>query len=152
MHIGKLDINLTKVYVFVSGSIGGVLLSLFGEFNEFLYTLLYFMVVDFVVGYILAMMGYSSKTENGCVESRQVLKGVAKKIYILVLITVVYKVEGILNVSGLRDIVVSGFIAFELTSLLEHAKLLGIDVPQALKDVVDKFASKEKKGLDNDDI
>lgn len=148
MNIGKLEPYLLKIGVFG----GGALFSLFGDFNAPFKILVYFMVVDYFVGFSLSAFGYSKKSENGHIESKQIFKGIAKKIVILILVSVSMQIGKLMNFEGLRDLVIFGFIAFEFTSLLEHVAVLGIKMPKALIDMLEVMNEKEQKGIDNDGL
>lgn len=146
MDISKFEHYLIKLSLFG----GGVFLSLFGEFNELFTILIVLMVVDYGVGTLMAAFGYSSKTENGRITSKQIWLGIAKKVGVLVIIMLAKLVGDVMEFQKLRDMVIFGYITFEATSLLEHASFLGIPLPKVIKDMLEIMQTKEQEGLDHE--
>lgn len=127
---------------------GGGLFALFGEFNELFAILVIMMIVDYLVGTLLAGVGLSTKSENGSIKSNEIWKGIAKKVGVLVIVMITKLVGDVMSFEKLRDIVIFGYITFEVTSLLEHAKIVGIPLPKALLDMLEVMKSKEKEGIE----
>ena len=124
--------------------------ALFGEFNQLFKVLIVFMIVDYFTGTILASIGLSSKTGHGYLSSNQIWIGIAKKVGVLTIIMIAKLIGDVMSFERLRDIVILGYITFELTSLLEHAKVLGIPLPKALLDILEVLNNKEKEGIEID--
>lgn len=124
------------------GITGSFIAGLFGGFDASMVTLLAFMGVDYVTGLILAAVRKSPKTDTGGLSSRIGLKGLAKKCVILMLVLVSARLDITLGTSYIRDAVCIGFIANELLSIIENAGLLGVPMPQALKNAVEILQKK----------
>ena len=124
------------------GITGSFIAGLFGGFDASMVTLIAFMAVDYVTGLILAAVRKSPKTDTGGLSSRIGLKGLAKKCVILMLVLVSARLDITLGTSCIRDAVCIGFIANELLSIIENAGLLGIPMPQALKNAVEILQKK----------
>ena len=126
----------------VIGITGSFIAGLFGGFDASMVTLIAFMAVDYVTGLILAAVRKSPKTDTGGLSSRIGLKGLAKKCVILMLVLVSARLDITLGTSYIRDAVCIGFIANELISIIENAGLLGVPMPQALKNAVEILQKK----------
>ena len=126
----------------VIGITGSFIAGLFGGFDASMVTLIAFMAVDYVTGLILAAVRKSPKTDTGGLSSRIGLKGLAKKCVILMLVRVSARLDITLGTSYIRDAVCIGFIANELLSIIENAGLLGVPMPQALKNAVEILQKK----------
>lgn len=126
----------------VIGITGSFIAGLFGGFDASMVTLIAFMAVDYVTGLILAAVRKSPKTDTGGLSSRIGLKGLVKKCVILMLVLVSARLDITLGTSYIRDAVCIGFIANELLSIIENAGLLGVPMPQALKNAVEILQKK----------
>ena len=124
------------------GITGSFIAGLFGGFDASMVTLIAFMGVDYVTGLILAAVRKSPKTDTGGLSSRIGLKGLAKKCVILMLVLVSARLDITLGTSYIRDAVCIGFIANELLSIIENAGLLGVPMPEALKNAVEILQKK----------
>lgn len=103
----------------IIGSIWSFASYLFGGFDKLLIALVIFMIIDFLSGLILAIVfKNSSKTKNGRVSSEAGIRGLAKKIFILFLVTIATQLDLVLGTSIVRDGVVIAFISMEGISIL----------------------------------
>ena len=130
----------------IIGSIGSFASYLFGGFDKLLIALIIFMIIDFLSGLILAIVfKNSSKTKNGRVSSEAGIRGLAKKIFILFLVTVATQLDLVLGTSIVRDGVVIAFISMEGISILENATLAGLPVPRIIKNALEVLSKVEDK-------
>ena len=128
----------------IIGSIGSFASYLFGGFDKLLIALVIFMIIDFLSGLILAIVfKNSSKTKNGRVSSEAGIRGLAKKIFILFLVTVATQLDLVLDTSIVRDGVVIAFISMEGISILENATLAGLPVPRIIKNALEVLNKSE---------
>lgn len=128
----------------IIGSIGSFASYLFGGFDKLLIALVIFMIIDFLSGLILAIVfKNSSKTKNGRVSSEAGIRGLAKKIFILFLVTVATQLDLVLGTSLVRDGVVIAFISMEGISILENATLAGLPVPRIIKNALEVLNKSE---------
>lgn len=128
----------------IIGSIGSFASYLFGGFDKLLIALIIFMIIDFLSGLILAIVfKNSSKTKNGRVSSEAGIRGLAKKIFILFLVTVATQLDLVLGTSVVRDGVVIAFISMEGISILENATLAGLPVPRIIKNALEVLNKSE---------
>lgn len=125
------------------GVTGSLIAGLFGGFDASMVTLIAFMAIDYVTGLIVAAVRKSPKTDTGGLSSRIGLKGLAKKCVVLLLVLVAARLDITLGTSYIRDAVCIGFIVNELLSIIENAGLLGVPMPQALKNAVELLQDKD---------
>lgn len=127
-------------------AIGGVLGNLFGGFDKLFIALLVCMVVDYFSGIIVALVFKKSpKTKNGALESNAGLKGLAKKIFILLIVAVAVQVDIVLNSNFIRNAVILGFIANEILSIIENGGLMGIPMSPVLVNAIDILKKKSEE-------
>ena len=111
----------------IIGLIGSFIASAFGGWDAGLATLLIFMVIDYVTGLIVAGVFHNStKTDTGTLESKAGWKGLCRKCMTLVFVLVAYRIDLILGLDYIRNVVIIGFITNELISLVENAGLMGL--------------------------
>lgn len=105
---------------------------LVGGFDTMMITLLLFMAIDYISGVMCAI-------EKKKLSSAVGFKGIFKKIMILFLIGVGNLIGKSTGVEGLRYIVISFYLANEGISIIENASILGLPVPQKIKDVLEQL-------------
>lgn len=128
------------------GIIGSAISSLFGGFTMSLVVLICFMVVDFVTGILTAaFFSNSSKTESGKLSSAECWRGIIKKVFTLILVAVGNGADIILGTAFIKDAVAIAFCASELISIIENAGLMGIKIPEALKQAIELLSKKQDK-------
>lgn len=129
--INAIKLGLTVFITWIGWLVGG--------FDTMMITLLLFMVIDYVSG---VMCGVSNKK----LSSEVGFKGIFKKVMIILLVGVSNLLGLAMGVEGLRYIVISFYLANEGISIIENASILGLPVPQKVKDVLEqlKNTSNEK--------
>lgn len=125
----------------IIGIIGSFISYLFGGWNTMIQTLLLFMVLDYLTGIIVAGVFHkSSKSASGALSSKAGFKGLAKKIVILIIICLTYRIDIMLNLNNtLYSIVVIAYITNESISILENAMAMGIPVPKKLEEAIENM-------------
>lgn len=137
---------ITVIKIAISAMAGWLL----GGWDLALQTLVLFMAADYMTGLAVAgIFQKSTKTDNGAVETRAGLKGLVRKVGILVLVMIVARLELILH-NGVfcRNVIVVFFIINESLSILENLGLMGVRYPAWLKnglEVLLKKAENENK-------
>ena len=121
------------------GMFGSAVALLFGGWDIALQTLVLFMGIDWITGGILLPVIFkkSPKSENGRLESRAGWKG------LFVLIAV--RLDLLMGTNYLRDAVCIAFIANEALSILENAGLMGMPIPEVLRQAIDILNGKAEK-------
>ncbi len=126
-------------------AIGGVIGSFLGagspggSVDGFLYALIVFVIIDYITG---VMVGISQKK----LSSEIGFKGIFKKVLIFLLVgigsIIDTKILGEGNV--VRTAVVFFYLSNEGISILENVSVIGLPIPQKLKDVLEQLNKEEK--------
>lgn len=140
---------MNKEVIFTTtGIIGAFIAQLFGGWTQGMTTLVILMIVDYIMGILVAaVFGMSKKTEDGKLESRAGWKGLVRKGVTLLIILVATRIDMLMGTTFVRDAAVIGFSANELLSIIENAGLMGIPMPKVITDAVEVLqnrASEEK--------
>lgn len=115
------------------GMIGASIGWIFGGFDAALTALLILMVIDYVSGCIVALVFHASpKTDNCAYDSRLCLKGLCKKILMLLTVILAVQIDRLLGVEYVRDAVCIGLAANEVLSIVENLGHAGIPMPKAV--------------------
>lgn len=119
----NIQIVITAIGAVVGGFIGGV--------DGFVYTLIACMVIDYITGFMVAVVEKKLSSEVG-------FRGIFRKVCILMLVGVANLVD--VNVIGqdaiLRTAVIFFYISNEGVSILENAGKLGLPIPEKLRTVL----------------
>ncbi|XMB86066.1 phage holin family protein [Mycoplasmatota bacterium WC44] len=111
--------------------IGGYIGYIFGGFDGFIYTLLAFLIFDYITGLMVAVVEKKLSSEIG-------FKGIFKKIVILMLVVLSHLIDT--NIIGegsvVRNAVIFFYISNEGISIIENAVKLGLPIPGKLKDIL----------------
>lgn len=128
-------------------AIGGLIAGLYGGWPGIMTVLVVFMVADYVLGCACALTGKSTKTEGGGFLSRVAFMGLLKKAAImLVVLLAVYLDKATGSTSTVfQSAAVFFYIANEGMSILENCALLGVPVPDTLRNALEVLKSKSEK-------
>ncbi len=111
----------------------------FGDMDGLMIALVALIVLDYISGVMAAIIEKKLSSEVGA-------KGIAKKIFMLLIVAVANIVD--INVIGeghvLKSVTMVFYIANECISLLENAGRLGVPVPNKLLDVLEQLKNKDK--------
>lgn len=121
----------------ISAGICAVCAFLWGRLDGLFYALIAFMVLDYITGLISAYLQKEISSAIG-------FKGIAKKVFILVLVAVANIVDSqIVGDSTIcRSAVIGFYIANEGISIAENAVKIGVPVPQKIVDVLEQIKNK----------
>ena len=129
----------------VIGIIGGWVSALFGGWNGAVLTLVACMAVDYITGLMVAGIFHASpKSSGGGLESIAGWKGLARKFVTLLIVLVGNQMDQLLGVSYIRDAVIIAFCANECISILENACLMGLPIPEVLREAIDLLQNKKQ--------
>ena len=127
-----IQIALTAIGGFIGSFIGGV--------DGFLYALIAFVVIDYITGVMVGITQKKLSSEIG-------FKGICKKVLIFLLVgigsIVDTKILGEGNV--VRTAVVFFYLSNEGISILENVAIIGLPIPQKLKDVLEQLNKEDTK-------
>lgn len=115
-------------------AIGGWLGWFLGGCDGLLYTLLAFVVIDYITGVMCAVIDKKLSSEVG-------FKGIFKKVLIFLLVGIanILDVQVIGTGCVLRTAVIFFYISNEGVSLLENAGHLGLPIPQKMRDILEQL-------------
>ena len=120
------------------GIVGGSLAWLVGGWDVLLWTLVGFIILDYLTGLAKAWKTKTLSSEIG-------FEGLVKKMMILVMIVVANFLQRLIgDAVPLREIVILFFISNEGISLLENAALF-INVPDQLRDALLQLRDEDKE-------
>lgn len=126
-----------------AGIAGSLIASLFGGWTTAMTTLLIFMGIDYVSGLVVAGVFHNSpKTETGTLESRAGLKGLFRKMAMLLFVLVGHRVDLAVGTTYIRDAVCIAFMVNELISIVENAGLMGLPIPKVIMNAIDILKQK----------
>ncbi len=130
-----MDIKDIMKYVVAVG--GSFITYLFGGWSALIQILVAFVVIDYITGVLAAGI-------NGKLNSNIGLKGIAKKVFIFIIVACGHLVDNAMGTQDIvRDAAIYFYIANELLSILENAGKIGLPVPDILKKSIDTLKGKE---------
>ncbi len=117
--------------------------SLFGGWDAGFSTLVIFMGIDIVTGFIVsAFFKNSQKTETGALNSNVWWRGLCKKGVALIFVYIGVRLDMVMGTNFIRDAVVISFLLNEIISIVENAGLMGVPIPKAIVNAIDVLKSK----------
>lgn len=126
-------------------AVGGWLGYFLGGCDGLLYTLLAFVILDYLTGIMCAIVDKKLSSEIG-------FKGIFKKVLIFVLVGIGHLMDmQILGAAGvLRTAVIFFYLSNEGVSLVENAAHLGLPIPEKLKAVLEQLHDRAEKEEDHE--
>jgi len=119
------------------GGVGAFLAHFFGMWDKLIEAMIVFMVIDLVSGTAVAMIfKRSPKTPDGRLWSSPLWKGMAKKGMALFFVIIGKEFDLLMETDYVRAAVIWCVIASELVSIIENAALMGVPIPQVLKNML----------------
>jgi toxin secretion/phage lysis holin len=111
---------------------------IFGEWSNDILALIVLMVIDFIMGLLLAIIFQKSpKSKKGGLSSAAAWKGIAKKTCTILLVAVAYQADILLTTEYIRPTVVGALCASEIISIVENAAKMGI-LPEPVQKLLNK--------------
>ena len=119
-------------------AVGGVVGWFLGGFDGFLYALIVFVVMDYLTGVLAAGVRKELSSEVG-------FKGIAKKVCIFVLVGIANIVDSqvIHDGAAIRTAVIFFYLANEGISILENSTVIGLPVPQKLREMLQQLTEEK---------
>lgn len=108
----------------------------FGGFDKVLQALIIFIVIDYVTGIANAILKKEVSSYKG-------LEGIARKVFLLILVGIANVIDNLTGQPYLRTAVCYMLISNEGISILENMGKIGVPIPEGLKNVI--AALKENK-------
>ena len=139
-----------NMILFVLSMVGSFIVNFLGGVDTVLIALLLFMAVDYITGIAVAFIFHKSKkTAGGGASSKECLKGIIKKLCMLLLVGLAHELDVILGVDYTRTMAILFLIGNEGLSVLENMGLMGITYPAFLIKALESL--KENNGGDDDE-
>lgn len=126
--------NFITVFI---GTIGGILAYFLGGFDGLLLTLIWFTVVDYITGVIAGIYNKKLSSYIG-------FKGILKKIGLYLVVSISVFLERHMGIPAIREMVITFFIANEGISILENLTEMGVEFPNALKNILLEMQESKK--------
>lgn len=126
--------KMEKIFNSCVAVIATFLTYIFGTWDAAIGVLIVLMVLDYITG---VLNGYLTKTLN----SEVGFKGLLKKFLILVVMIIAVMLDRLMNTGDwiFRTLVCYFYIANEGISLLENISLMGVPIPNKLKDALEQL-------------
>ena len=123
---------------YVISVIGGFVGWFLGGVDRFLYALLVFVVVDYLTGLMAAYIQKKISSEVG-------FRGICRKVAIFCLVGIAHILDAQVIKTGsvLRTAIVFFYLSNEGISILENITVIGLPVPQKLRDVLEQIREKD---------
>ncbi len=129
----------------ITGGAGSVISTLLGGWSTGMTTLIICMAIDYLSGLIVAGVFHKSKkSQNGGLESHACLKGLLRKIVMLLAVAIGYQMDLVVGSDYIKNAVIIAFITNEIISFLENAGIMGIPLPKVLYKAIDVLKEKEE--------
>lgn len=120
---------LIGILTFITMGLGGM--------DTILRVLIILMLVDYLLGLICAICGYSKKSKNGGLSSSAGFIGLVKKSGYFLLILIANELDLMMSSTIIRSSVIVFFSVNELISIIEHTGVLGLPIPPIFYQVID---------------
>lgn len=138
--------NVKTGVLTTTGVVGSILLSFLGGWDIALQTLCIFMIVDYLLGLVVAgVYKKSPKSETGGLNSYAGWKGIVKKAITLLLVLLGHQVDLLLGIDYVRNGIIVALIVDEGISIAESYGLTGKKMPEALINALDLLKKEEVK-------
>ena len=130
--------HFVETMQYVISGIGGFVGWFLGGVDGFLYALLVFVVVDYLTGLMAAYIQKKISSEVG-------FRGICRKVAIFCLVGIAHILDAQVIKTGsvLRTAIVFFYLSNEGISILENITIIGLPVPQKLKDVLEQIREKD---------
>ena len=125
----------------VFAAIGGWLGWFLGGYDGFLYALIAFVVIDYILGVMCAILEKHLSSDVGA-------RGIFKKVVIFSLVGIAHIIDkNIIGDGGaIRTAVIFFYLSNEGISIIENSTRIGLPVPEKLKEILEQL----KDGGDKD--
>lgn len=143
-------------FIVTTGSVGGVISELVGGWDTDLTTLVAFMIIDYILGVVVAAwFQRSEKTPTGALSSKVMIDGLIRKCSILLIVYMMNRLDIMFGIHYIRSATVIGFCCSELLSITESLGLMGVPLPPVVIRAIDALRNRvsedEKKDIKEKD-
>lgn len=130
----------------IIAGIGTGLTWLFGSWDLALQILIVFMILDYIMGVLIAL-------ENKTLSSNVGFRGLLKKSVIFIVLIVAVSLDRLMNTDTwvFRTLTCYFYIANEGISILENCACLGVPIPKKITDALSQLKEGNKKEIKGDE-
>lgn len=137
--------TIYSAVTFIGGFIGTVITS-FTKIDLSIKLLILAMIIDYITGLIVAyVFKKSPKSKTGSFNSKYAFRGICKKFVIIFLVALCKGLGSYLNLDFLEQGVAIAYLVNEIASIFENCGLMGIPIPNKLKECLEVLRNKEEK-------
>lgn len=135
-------IGMEKSFQIVTAALGGLVQFLYGDWTLLLTILFALTIIDFITGLAAGFVEGTLKSKIGMV-------GIARKVFIFLMVAVAHLIDLLLIESGLetKALIMTMVIVFyavnEILSVTENAGRIGLPVPDQIKNAIVVLKGKE---------
>ena len=129
--MNKILESLKYVFIVIGGYVGFYL----GSIDAFIYTLLAFVIADYITGVLRAGVERKLSSSVG-------FKGIAKKIVIFIVVGIANLCDvNLIKGDGtmIRTAIIFFYIANEGLSILENTMAIGLPIPEKLREMLEQL-------------
>ena len=129
--MNKILESLKYVFIVIGGYIGFYL----GSIDAFIYTLLAFIIADYITGVLRAGVERKLSSSVG-------FKGIAKKIVVFIVVGIANLCDvNLIKGDGtmIRTAIIFFYIANEGLSILENTMAIGLPIPEKLREMLEQL-------------
>jgi len=119
--------NIQLIFTAIGGYLGYIL----GGLDGFLYALIAFVVIDYITGFMAAIVEHKLSSEIG-------FRGIFKKVLIFTMVAIGNILDSKIIGDGgaIRTAVIFFYLSNEGISIIENSVTIGLPVPQKLKNIM----------------
>lgn len=123
--------------------VGTAITTLLGGWDMSIKILLVAMLIDWITGIVAAkIMGIPISSNTG-------IRGGAKKVFILALVSIAYMIDLVMNQNIVRTAAIIYYTGHEFWSIAENAKKMNIPLPKILVDSIEGLTKKGESKSEN---
>ena len=144
---GFMEKPWSEIMRWLAAAVGAVV-GLFMQMPAAVRLLMLLMVLDYFSGVGAAVLGRSKKSDTGALSSKAGFIGLARKAMILGIVLLAAVLDRVMGSAACTGAVTLFYIVNESLSILENAVLLGVPIPEKLRQTLD--IAKKEKGTEAD--
>ena len=141
----RVDLIWTKIQIAIT-ALGGWLGMFLGGCDNFLYALIILTAIDFLSGVLVAI-------EQKTLSSSIGFRGIARKVLMFCLVGIAHTLDTRMLGSGaaLRTATICYFCSNQGLSVVENCTVLGLPVPEKVKDALAQLHKRNEKGKEENE-
>jgi len=134
-----IPVKIEVIWGAAAGTFGLLTAQLFGEWTAALDTLLTLMILDYISGLLAAYIN-----PRLALNSQKGFKGIARKIFILLIVALAHHIDVALGTSEIITVAVWFYIGNEGLSIIENAAKAGVPIPDSLRNSLEQLSHQKK--------